>query len=532
MRNVAVILLASALAHGCGPSPEGTAAGPVADGEAVYARQCAACHGPEGDGQGPAAYLLFPKPRDFQAANYKLRTTFQGELPTDDDLRATIRTGMPATAMPGFGELLSEVEIDAVIDYVKGFSPRFEEAGPPAAGELLEIPEPPATTAELVAEGRRAYETMRCGQCHGPEGRGDGPSAPTLRDSRGQPFPAADFTQGIYKSGGGPRELYRTLLTGMSGTPMPSYADAFQSERQAWAIVAFLQSLAPGGEVRPATGDPGPLTAAAGDDSLLDDPSAAAWDRIEPHRVYMRPLWFRNEYPLFVDVRAARVRDALVLLLEWEDDSHDTGVLGQRAFGDGVAVQLSAVDPPPFVGMGARPGGDVEIWFWRADRQRDADSDAVADLPGVHPDMAVDRYPFTRGLEPQEGRGAADSFAAGQEAPFVSGRDVGNPVSQPAMLRRPVHTLRAAGYGTSTSADASAQRAGGDGTWSDGTYRVLIAAPLLPPGGAGLDLTRRASVPVAVAVWDGEAGDRNGTKLVSQWVDLQLAASDPSPEGE
>lgn len=536
MKRAAIILIITSSALACGPTTEDSGTTSAVDGQVVYTRNCASCHGPEGDGQGPAAYLLFPKPRNFRAANFKLRSTPQGSLPTDADLRTTIRTGMPGTPMLAFGDLLSDAEIDGVIEYIKTFSPRFAEAGPPSADDLLEIPDPPDVTPDLVAEGREAYDTMRCAQCHGPEGRGDGPSAPTLRDSEGQPFPAADFTQGIYKSGGGPRELYRTMLTGMSGTPMPSYADALQSERQAWAIVAYLESLAPGGTVRPATGDPGPLTVATvADEALLGDPRAPGWERIDPHRVYMRPLWYRSRYPLFVAVRAARVNGRLGLLLEWQDASHDVAAIGQQAFGDGVAVQLSAADPPPFIGMGASPDGQVEIWFWRADRQHDADANAVTDMPDAHPDMEVDRYPFTRGLPPNEGEDAAESFAAGQEPPFVSGRDAGNPVSQPEMLSRPVHTLRAAGFGTLTAAGLPGQRAEGRGIWTDGTYRVLIVAPLAPPAGVtGLDLTDRATVPLAVAAWDGAAGDRNGTKLVSQWIRLRLGAGGATsdPEGE
>lgn len=532
MKRAVLALLVLFVISGCAPDAGEPGTTPAADGKAVYARNCASCHGLEGDGQGEAAYLLFPKPRNFRAANYKLRSSPQGALPTDADLRRTIRTGMPGTAMFGFGELLSDAEIDAVSDTIKGFSPRFEDAGPPSEDELLEIPEPPEMTANLAAEGRQVYERMRCAQCHGPEGRGDGPAAPTLRDSEGQPFPAADFTKGIYKSGGGARELYRTMLTGMSGTPMPSYSTALETERQQWALVAYLQSLAPGGEVPPATGDPGPITvAAAGDGELPADPAATAWESIEPHRVYMRPLWFRNDYPLFVNVRVARVGDRLALMLEWEDDTHDTVDLGQRSFGDGVAVQLSNVEPPPFVGMGARPDGDVEIWYWRADRQRNADAGEVTDVPDVYPDMMVDRYPFTLGLEPHEGRPPIETFEIGQQEPFITGRDAGNPISRPENLRRPVRDLRAAGFGTLTDAGEPEPRAGGRGVWRDGTYRVVLTTSLAPPEGVdGIDLTTVESVPVAVAVWDGSAGDRNGTKLVSQWVTLEAFVSSSGGE--
>ena len=49
----------------------------VALGKQMYAQQCAACHGLSGRGDGEAAYLLYPKPRDFVAARYRLVSSVQ-----------------------------------------------------------------------------------------------------------------------------------------------------------------------------------------------------------------------------------------------------------------------------------------------------------------------------------------------------------------------------------------------------------------------------------------------------------------------
>jgi len=57
----------------------------LALGKQVYTKQCAACHGVQGRGDGEAAYLLYPKPRDFVAANYRLVSTWE-RVPTDQDL--------------------------------------------------------------------------------------------------------------------------------------------------------------------------------------------------------------------------------------------------------------------------------------------------------------------------------------------------------------------------------------------------------------------------------------------------------------
>jgi len=493
-------------------------------GQAVYGHNCAPCHGPEGDGQGPAAYLVFPKPRNFQRGDFKLRTTAMGQLPTDEDLVRTVTGGIPGSSMFSFAGVLSETEIEAVVEYVKLLTPKFADATPVTQDQLLQIPDPPASTPELVAAGRQVYELMRCAQCHGPEGRGDGPSAPTLRDSEGDPFPAADFTVGIYKGGRRPQDLYRTFLTGMAGTPMPSYASALQSDEQAWTLVYYVLSLAPGGEPPPTRSDPGPLSAASlAGTTALTDPWSPDWDNVAPHGVALRPLWYRNDYPTSATLRAVRDGDQIALLVEWRDSSQNTEALRTQSFSDAVALQFALVDPPPFVGMGqAGPGGEVEIWYWRADRQAASAQGHPAELTSVYPNLDVDRYPFAVGDDPlDDNLRAADELPRDQEPPYVAARDVGNPVSDPDLMTQPVHGLAAAGYGSLTSRTADQMRAAGNGSWRDGVYRVLFTAPAAPTTPEiEADFTL-ASVPLAVAIWDGAAGDRNGTKLVSQWLMLE-----------
>ena len=140
------------------------------------------------------------------------------------------------------------------------------------------------------------------------------------------------------------------------------------------------------------------------------DPWSPAWDAVPPHRVALRPLWYRNDYPPFVAVRAARVGHSIALLLEWRDDSHDAATLRTEEFADGVAVQFALSDPPPFVGMGqAGAGGEVEIWYWRADRQAASEEGAPAALTAAYPGIAVDRYQGARSATP-----GARLYAAGE----------------------------------------------------------------------------------------------------------------------
>src|SRR5262249_10505459 len=92
-------------------------------------QQCMHCHGVSGDGDGPTATFLWPPPRDYRPGIFKFTSTSgssNGSKPTRDDLRRTLRMGIPNTSMPSFTSLLSDNEIEQVIDYVMFLSMRGE----------------------------------------------------------------------------------------------------------------------------------------------------------------------------------------------------------------------------------------------------------------------------------------------------------------------------------------------------------------------------------------------------------------------
>ena len=69
-------------------------------GRAVFVRECSACHGERGDGNGAGAPFVDPKPRNFTRKMFKLRTTPTGEPPATADILHTIENGIPGSAMP------------------------------------------------------------------------------------------------------------------------------------------------------------------------------------------------------------------------------------------------------------------------------------------------------------------------------------------------------------------------------------------------------------------------------------------------
>lgn len=223
-----------------GPALPGWAAGPppttpalLGQGRAVFQRECTVCHGSAGDGKGPGAAVMTPKPRDFTAAVFKLRSTPNGEAPTDQDLFQTITFGIPGSAMPAFREL-PEKERWALVAVVKGFA-KIRRAPRP-----VPVPPEPTVSEALLRRGEQVYGDLQCANCHGQRGLGDGPSALTLKSEDGVRIWATDLTRGVFKGGGEGRDLYLRIATGVDGTPMPSYAASARPD-DIWALVQYLR---------------------------------------------------------------------------------------------------------------------------------------------------------------------------------------------------------------------------------------------------------------------------------------------------
>jgi len=207
-----------------------------------YRRYCAGCHGDLGDGNGENAQWIDPKPRDFSAAVFKCRSTPTGTLPTDDDLFNTIGRGVTNSNMPIWNTFEPQQKAD-LIAYIKTFSPRWEKE---KAGQPITIPPEPPVTIESISHGKALFTKLECWKCHGPQGKGDGPSAATLTDSKDQPIRPYNFAEGgndsRFKCGSTNQDIYRIFMTGVDGTPMPSFADTIQPN-DAWDLVHFLRTL-------------------------------------------------------------------------------------------------------------------------------------------------------------------------------------------------------------------------------------------------------------------------------------------------
>lgn len=223
------------------------------EGEALYREHCASCHGLEGRGNGAGAQWMRVRPRDFTQPSYRYRSTQVGNLPLDGDLYRTLYRGLPGTSMPAWREL-TEPQLWLLVDYVQSFLENFDGERDKEFDDqsaALTVPSIPKVTAEkldaLVRRGKAVYVAGKCSNCHGTEGRGDGPGWDTEMGNGGKmrardlkPRFAGDQPALRIRGGAYPQDLYRLIFTGLAGSAMPSSLRDFQ---EGWRLSAEVDRL-------------------------------------------------------------------------------------------------------------------------------------------------------------------------------------------------------------------------------------------------------------------------------------------------
>ncbi len=427
-------------------------------GKTLYEKHCMVCHGEKGEGNGTAARFLFPKPRDLTSGLFKVRSTSTGEPPTDDDIINILTNGMPGSGMPSYSEF-SKDEKKALVEYVKELGEITEEPT-----SIIRPGKPPEVTPRLLAKGKEIYEKVKCGECHGETGKGDGPKADTLKDDWKQPAPPNAFTSGIYKGGGTPSDIYLRFTTGMSGSPMPSYEDSLNDEMR-WAIVFYSLSLAgPTVAKQPTSGK---IVAKRISGDIPGDPEDVLWKRARAFKIPLMLLWQKPDSPeRLINVKALYNKKDIAFLLEWKDSTKNT-LLDIDTFRDGAALQfpVQEAEKPSFWmgdGEGKKCEKMVNIWFWKADVQELID----------------------KGMQP--------------------------------IPQSPVENLTAGGFGTLSLKGSDSQQVFGKGKWKDGKWSVVFKRTFSGTEGSA-EFIRGKYTPVSFAVWEGGENDVDGRKAVSTW---------------
>ncbi|MGK7344586.1 MAG: c-type cytochrome [Candidatus Nitrospinota bacterium M3_3B_026] len=350
-----------------------------AEGKKIYDRLCAGCHGEKGEGDGPAADRLRPRPRNFKIARYKFTYTPFGKMPHDSTLRRWIAEGLPGSSMPGWKDKLSDKEIDSVIEYIKTFSRRFMrkiERGKIA--EQLKISSPPEWTAEDIEQGGKLFQ-KNCEKCHGGEGRGSGLSAVALKHDLGDRIWPRNLTKGwTYRGGNSPGDIFRTIATGITGTPMPAHLstdpgqEGAMTEEEIWKVVGFVDSI-----VRRERPEIKEVVVSRFDASgPPESPDDTRWSEIEPRyfplvsQIIEGERWFKTTLES-VSVRSMYGEDRIAILVEWDDPSQSPLPKPNDKFPvnepDALAVQLpteipEGMEKPYFLGGDEK--SPVILWKW------------------------------------------------------------------------------------------------------------------------------------------------------------------------
>jgi mono/diheme cytochrome c family protein len=460
---------------------------------------------------------LNPKPRDLRAARYRLVSTWEG-VPTDDDLFRVISRGIPGSAMPSWAHL-PESDRRALVRHVRSFAERELTVPPsrapgsdgaPGSGIIIVPPAP----ADADTNRARAEEIFAgaCASCHGATGKGD--VAQELFDAEGRPTRPRDLTTGVFKTDPTPENLYRRVMVGMPGTPMPGNDWAYGDD--GWYLVRYVLSLS--SPVQRARAEMRRFEIRAERVARVpENPDDGLWRGADPVHLHLMPLWWRYTRPEEITVRALHDGKELALLLVWVDDTHDATAMRPQDFRDAAAVEFSFAPDPPFFAMG-EAGAPVNIWMWKAERQADLEP-AFQDLEKVYPNLGIDSYPnpLAGPLEQMH----RHALTVDTPPLFVTAWGAGNIVADPTR-RAAVEDLRAEGFGGLRARPRVDQAVEAHGAWGTGTYRVVLRRKLKGRGSDAVRLRPGRTAPVAFAVWNGAAGDRDGKKSVTIWQELQL----------
>jgi mono/diheme cytochrome c family protein len=234
-------------------------------GRVLYAQLCTGCHGQAGRADHDAARSMRPRPRDLTLGVYKFASVPAGALPTDDDLRRTIRDGLAGTAMTAH-DGLSDADLQALVDVVKWLSPRWRTELPGAPVALPDDPWAGADRAAAIARGEVVYhEVAQCWSCHPAyvqmgehrsrpkvePGASGLPKAVTFQADPHRPVEVEtslgvalppDFLGDTFRAGYAEADLLRTVASGIGGSSMPGWQGRL-SDSDLWAVVHYVRDL-------------------------------------------------------------------------------------------------------------------------------------------------------------------------------------------------------------------------------------------------------------------------------------------------
>ncbi len=457
------------------PVPEAfAAAGNAKNGEAIYQKKCWWCHGKKGEANGPAAKFLIPPPRDFSLGMYKYRSSApKADLVRDEDLFKIITKGMPGTGMPAWEDVIKEQDRWDLVAYIKSLTDLFGKAANPPQ---IDVSKKIKSSADSIEKGKKAFQTAKCFECHGQNGKGD-LTKKLKEDSGARVWPRNLTKPWTFRGGYTADDIFARVSNGIPNTPMPSFAaeatsSGKLSEEDRWHVVNYVMSLAdPTSQVK--EGD----TVVRGflRPTLPKDENDPAWNEAQSTALFLVPQIIQKERFFtptndLVKVKAFYNEKEIAFMVEWDDRTKSIP-------GDAIAETIA----------------------WDT----------------ISPDMIAIQTPA--------------QVLSGNEKPYFGHGDASHPVSTmiwnagtttvPAAGKMALYT----GSGKRTDGDAAAAGFTSSGSYNNGTWKVMMKRKLIS---ANKDKDTQFEVgkylPIAFANWDGSNGEAGSKHTMTTWYWLLL----------
>lgn len=501
-------------------------------GKALYIDKCAHCHGIEGAGDGSAAENLLPKPRDFTAGLYKIRSTESGNLPTDQDLFEVISKGMPGSSMPAWEGLLSEDERWSLVAQIKTYFEDFEGASP----RVIDLSGKVRYSEESVAKGKEFYAKLGCVECHGVVGLGDGTSAPDLTDHWGfRTWPANMEHSWNYRGGSTTEDIFKRFIGGISGSPMPAFVSSFRvglTDAESERITALEEK-----------------------DEMTED-EELEYAELEEKAYEYEDVLLRIEEGDEVSLEEQnKLADAMKPIYEksWHLANYvkSLGREGRPPAAVGDKVLRSQYRLGDLPGLNDAAWGEIEVASYFPlvgqvviePRQFNPSIDSVTAKSFYNENEVAflftwdDRTKTLPKKDDETGETVQDAIAI--QFPVKVPKGPTDP--KPYFIwggRRPVYLwqwkvaepdkiteMNAKGI-ESASLQASQSQIESEGAYEDGRYRLWVKRSLKTDDKNDLKFEPGVFIPIAFSVWDGDNGDVKTKRAISTWYTFVL---DPVP---
>jgi len=406
--------------------------------------------------------------------------------------------------MIGWPDFADE-EVANIIYYIKTFSENFEDSY--FYDAPITIPEPPPYSAQSAQLGREVYERMECFLCHGDQGRGDGPSAPTLEDDAGRHIRPADMTKRwTFRGGPSRKEIYRTFSTGMNGTPMPSYADLLKDEER-WRLVDYIYSLGESDEPNYsdrlfAKSIEEEIDISEGE-ALFADCQAAYFPMVgqimEPEREFHPPA---NA----IEVKAVHNEREIAFLLKWHDMGAD--ISGANS----PASETLPLEPPSqdkAEGTTAGETGDAET-------RTEEESDRFLEEEYESEDEQAEGSDFSDAVAIQ----FPSRIPEGIRLPYFVFGDLENSVDLWFADLAQDKAQRFLGRGSRSIVEDDAGDLAMIAQYQDGEWSVIFKQKRRSEN--GISFREGEWVPVAFSIWDGFSEERANKRALTSWYAVYI----------